>query len=66
MYIIVGDFVKVPINDRDGVEKMWFEILFIDNNETFIGRCDNIPIAVTSIEYNEHKKFNINEIIEKL
>ena len=66
MIIKIGDFVKVAIYENGGVEKLWFEVVFIDLDNTFIGRCDNYPIAVTSANYNENYKFNINQIIEKI
>ena len=63
MEITVGNFAKVPIFEDGGVEKLWFEVLFVDDVAgTFVGRCDNQPIAVTSVEYNENKEFKLNQI----
>ena len=44
MNLKIGDFVKVPFYEDDGVEKLWFEVLFLDGDEC-VGRCDNRPIC---------------------
>jgi len=61
--IAVNDYVKIGIYELGGVEKLWFKVMFIDNDGTFIGRCSNTPICVMSIEQNQCKAFNISDIL---
>lgn len=58
-----GQLVKVGIKEGNNVENLWFEVMFVDNGGEFIGRCDNRPIGVTSVEYNEHIRLHESEIL---
>lgn len=62
----IGYYVKVPIYEGINVEKLWFEVMFIDGDGTFIGRCDNVVIGIAGIDINQHVKLNISDIIEKI
>lgn len=50
------DFVKLTFKDENGTEHMWVEVTgFVtkDKKKCIIGRLDNVPEIVKSIEYND-------------
>lgn len=57
--INVGDFVKLAVTDSNGTEHLWFEVKEVS---PFTGRCDNVPIVIEEVRYNNIIPFKFEEI----
>lgn len=57
--IKVGDGVKLAISDTNGEEHLWFEVKEIN---PFVGRCDNTPMVVKKVKFNDIIPFKFEEI----
>lgn len=57
--IHIGDYVKLAVSDTNGEEHLWFEVKEVS---PFIGRCDNAPILIKKVKYNDLFQFRFKEI----
>lgn len=91
--INTGDFVKIPITDKNGTEHLWFEVININENKKcptcksddvyrtdlnpdynfrcngcgdyfaeFVGRCDNVPVVIEKLKYDDITNFEFTDI----
>ncbi len=60
----IGDYVKIAIEDKEETETehLWFEVIGFKDKNLIIGRCDNNPIAVYNIKYNQVHTFKFEDI----
>lgn len=56
-----GNYVKLAIKDKNGTEHLWFQITFI-NGKSFIGKCDNTPVVIEKLKYNDSLTFKFEDI----
>ena len=61
-----GNLVMLRLDSKYGFTNTWWRVLFIDNDETFIGRLEKKHW----LEYQEHnindiERFDIERIIKK-
>ena len=57
--IKVGDGVKLAISEDNGEEHLWFQVKEIN---PFIGRCDNTPIVIEKVKFNDLIPFEFEDI----
>jgi uncharacterized protein YegJ (DUF2314 family) len=57
-----GDYVKIPVNDNEDIEHLWFQIIEVKNNNLIIGICANQPVVVNCIKIGMTHKFKFEDI----
>ena len=46
-------------------EHMWFEVTEVLGNDRYKGRCDNDPVVVDSITFNQIIEFDFKNVEQK-
>jgi uncharacterized protein YegJ (DUF2314 family) len=62
--IEVGDYVKIAFLDNRMVEWMWVNITHVVTKDSFEGRLDNDPVAVTNVNSGDTVKVDRSQIAQ--